>query len=293
MTPETNAAERYVHVGPGTGDDQSWAKFWQLRDAANVYTTVASSIVSQCPLLSAERADAVAIPGGMKVPSRSAWVPMELNLADFQRSSGVLEEATLHAALKRCVDNGDAVHDSWCWATPDIQHDSWLNRRLAISVTGFGDVIRRMRLAPDEHASLRFLNQLLLGIRATLYRRSRELAERSEPLPAISLSDPSLSLPRGNVREDWHRRWRESVVATQVRHRNLLVLSPWSLFPSGEAAGYRYTELLPLLRHADACAYHRKVSISHWTLSEFKRFHQRLIAVLQQRGATSRFAQYV
>ena len=290
MTPETNSAERYVIVRNGPGDDEYWATFWRLRDRANVYTAVASTIVSQCPLLSAERGDAVANPGGMQVPGDSAWVPMRLDLAEFQTSGGIVDEAGLCATLKSCVDHGEAIHDSWCWATPDMQHDSWLNRRLAIQVTGFGDVLLRKRLAPEAHASLRFLNQLLLGIRTTLYERSRELAERYDPLPAIALSDPSFSLPQGNVRDDWHRRWRESVVATQVRHRNLLVLSPWSLFPSGEAADFRYAELLPLLRHADACAYHRKVSISHWTLNEFKRFHQRVIAVLQQRGATSRFA---
>ena len=199
MTPETNSAERYVIVTNGPGDDEYWAKFWRLRDQANVYTAVASTIVSQCPLLSAERGDAVANPGGMQVPSDSAWVPMKLDLAVFQTSKGIVDEAGLRAALKRCVDHGEAIHDSCCWPTPDKQHDSWLNRRLAIQVTGFGDVLRRKRLAPEAHASLRFLNQLLLGIRATLYERSRELAERYDPLPAITLSDPSLSLPQGNV----------------------------------------------------------------------------------------------
>ena len=293
MTTETVSAEQYLAISAGYDNDDYWSRYWRLRGAANVYTMFAGTIVSQCPLLSAERADIVASPNGLQVPAGTAWVPIEVDLAPFLCTSGVLDEGRLKKTLRHCVDSGERIHDTWVWPTPDMQHDSWLNRRLAIQLTGIGDVIQRMGLAPDSHGSLRFLNQLLLSVRETLRARSRELALQLEPLPAISLSDPSLSLPRGNIRDDWQRRWRESVAATQVRHRNLLVLSPWSLFPSGEAADYRYSELLPLLRHADACAFRRSVSIRHWNLKEFKRFHQRTMAVLQQRGATPRFAQCV
>jgi hypothetical protein len=293
VTSETVSAERYLVVSAGYDNEQYWSQFWRLRGVAGVQTIFATMIISQCPLLSAERADSVASPGGMLVPADTAWVPVRVDLAPFLSNNGALDESHLEETLRNCVDTGDRVHDTWGWRTPDMQHDSWLNRRLAIQVTGFGDVIQQLGLAPDNHGSLRLLNQLLLRIKETLRSRSRELAQHVDPLPSISLSDPSLSLPRGNIRDDWQRRWRESVAATQVRHRNLLVLSPWSLFPSGEAADYRYSELLPLLRHADACAFRRTVSIEHWNLNEFRRFHQRAMAVLQQRGTMSRFAMSV
>ncbi len=292
MTSETVSAERYLVVSAGYDSEHYWSQFWRFRSVAGLHTTFGTTIVPQCPLLSAERANSVASPNGMLVPVGTAWAPVRVNLAPFL-CSGSLDECRLEAALRDCVDTGERIHDTWHWPTPDMQHDSWLNRRLAIQVTGFGDVVRGMGLKPDAHGSLRFLNQLLLRIKETLRSRSREIALHTDPLPAISLSDPSLHLPRGNIRDDWQRRWRESVVATQVRHRNLLVLSPWSLFPSGEAADYRYSELLPLLRHADACAFRRTVSIEHWNLNEFKRFHQRAMAVLQQRGTLSRFAKCV
>ena len=87
--------------------------------------------------------------------------------------------------------------------------------------------------------------------------------------------------------------WQQAVQASLVRHRNLLVISPWSLFPAGGAADFRYAELLPLLRHADACAFNKTVSIAHWNLKEFKCFHQRARAVLQQRSATTPIAKHV
>ena len=290
MTSETVSAERYLVVSAGYDNEQYWSQFWRLRSAAGMQTAFATTIVSQCPLLSAERADNVTSPSGLLVPAETAWVPVQVDLAPFLCNSGALDQSGLEATLRYCVDTGERIHDTWEWPTADMQHDSWLNRRLAIQVTGFGDVIQRLGMAPDNHGSLRFLNQLLLRIKETLRSRSRELALNTDPVPAISLSDPSLLLPRGSIRDDWQRRWRESVAATQVRHRNLLVLSPWSLFPSGEAADYRYSELLPLLRHADACAFRRSVSIEHWNLNEFKRFYQRAMAVLQQRGTLSRVA---
>ncbi len=78
-----------------------------------------------------------------------------------------------------------------------------------------------------------------------------------------------------------------------MRHRNLLVISPWSLFPTDARADYEYAELLPLLRHADACAFRRNMSIRHWKFNQFKHFHQRARAILKQRIATSQIAKHV
>jgi hypothetical protein len=160
-------------------------------------------------------------------------------------------------------------------------------------LSGFGDLLRMRGMPPSEHGSLRYLNQLLLWLRMSAQSRSRALAMRTEALPAIALSDPSHALPRGSVRDDWRRRWHEAVRATLVRHRNLLVISPWSLFPTDARADYEYAELLPLLRHSDACAFGRNMSIDHWNFSQFKQFHRRARAVLRQRVATPQIAEHV
>ena len=286
-------SRRYVLVNAARNDDHYWAALWKDRDDVRFHTVFADTVLPQCPLLCAERADGIVSPTGLQAPAGSAWAHLHVDMTKFVHSNGAIDEQTLKRTLETCVDLGDRIHDRYPWPTPDLQHDSWLNRRLGILVSGFGDVLRIKRLDPVEHDSLRFLYQLVLFVQSTLRTRSRQLASQTEQLPAIALSDPSHRLPHGGVREDWQRRWREAVRATRVRHRNLLVMSPWSLFPTDETADYRYSDLLPLLRHADACAFDRTQSIAHWTLGEFKRFHQRARAVLQQRSASSQFAKSV
>lgn len=283
----------YVLLGDMDNGDCLWGALWELRGERRVHTAFADRILPQCPLLSAERGRAIVAPIGLQAPAGSAWVCMGIDLARFASRDGVIDEAALKRCLETCVDSGDALHDVLAWPTADIQHDAWLNRRLAITLTGFGDLLRIKGMAPSDHASLRYLNQLLLWLRMTAQSRSRSIALRAEPLPAIGLSDPSHGLPRGSVRDDWRRRWREAVRATLVRHRNLLVISPWSLFPSDGRADYGYAELLPLLRHADACAFRRNLCIEHWNFNEFKYFHQRARAVLKQRVATAQIAERV
>jgi hypothetical protein len=287
------AAENYLLLRDLGHADRLWGALWDLRAEPGVYTAFAERVLPQCPLLSVERGRAIMSPIGLQAPADSAWVCMGIDLARFLRRDGVVDEPALKRCLETCVDVGEALHDTLAWPTADMQHDAWLNRRLAIVLSGFGDLLRMKGMAPADHASLRYLNQLLLCLRMNAQSRSRAIAMHAEPLPAISLSDPSHALPRGSVREDWRRRWREAVRATLVRHRNLLVISPWSLFPNDARADYEYAELLPLLRHSDACAFNRNMSIEHWNFNQFKHFHQRAGAVLKQRVATSQIAERV
>lgn len=293
VAPRATTSRTYILVADCARDDRYWTELWKLSDVPRVHMAFADLVVPQCPLLSAESAMTVLPSLGLQVPKGSAWVMMRMNLARFLRTDGTLDENALHRSLETCVDVGEALHDVTRWSTPDKRHDAWLNRRLGILVTGFGDLLKVMCMDPEEHDSLRLLNQLLIRIRSTLQSRSRAIARRSEQLPAITLSDPSHTLPSGAAREDWRRRWQQAVQTSQIRHRNLLAMSPWSLFPAGTAADFRYAELLPLLRHADACAVNKTVSIAHWNPKEFKRFHQRARAALQQRSATSLIAKHV
>lgn len=293
LLAEAPAVRNYVLLGDMDNGDGLWGALWELCNEQRVNTAFAERILPQCPLLSVERGRAIVAPIGLQAPADSAWVCMDIDLAQFASRNGVIDQSALKRCLESCVDAGDALHDVLAWPTADIQHDAWLNRRLAIVLSGFGDLLRIRGMAPSDHASLRYLNQLLLWLRMTAQSRSRSIAMSTEPLPAIGLSDPSHDLPRGSVREDWRRRWREAVRATIVRHRNLLVISPWSLFPRDARADYEYAELLPLLRHADACAFRRNLSIEHWNFNQFKHFHQRARAVLKQRVATAQIAERV
>jgi hypothetical protein len=292
VPPGVPASKRAVLVG-GPTEPPDWAELHAQRDDESVTLAFADYVIPQCPLLSAERATAVATPLSLHVPADSAWVCMRVDLARFSTSAGRLDEEALRHALQSCVDIGDAMHDVVQWSSPGERHDAWLNRRLAIIVTGIGDLVAAAGDEPACHTELRRLNQVMLDIRRTLQSRSHVLANESDRLPAITLSDPSHRLPAGSVRDDWRRRWQQAVRVSLVRHRNLLVLSPWSLFPAEGPADLRYAEFLPLLRHADAVAFDKTVSTSHWNLNEFKRFCQRTQAVLQQRTATSLIAEPV
>lgn len=285
--------KHYVLVGETGRGDGFWRALWDLRAETRVQTAFADRVLPQCPLLSAERGRAIVSPIGLQAPADSAWVCMGVDLMRFTGRGGVLDEAALKQCVESCVDVGEALHDTLAWPTADAQHDAWLNRRLAIVLSGFGDLLRIRGMKPSDHGSLRYLNQLVLCLRMCAQSRSRAIAIQSEPLPAIALSDPSHALPRGSIRDDWRRRWCAAVRATLVRHRNLLVMSPWSLFPGAARADYEYAELLPLLRHADACAFNRNMSIRHWNFNQFKHFHQRARAVLKQRVATSQIAEHV
>ena len=270
--------------------EQDWASLREQLDEESVTLAFADCVVPQCPLLSAEPATVVETPLGLQVPAASAWVCMRIELARFTKPDGSLDENDLHRSLKTCVDVGDEIHDIVQWPTPEQRHDAWLNRRLAVMIDGIGDVAACAEEDRHSHRSLRRLNQMLLAARHTLQSRSRAIALRSGRLPAITLSDPSHRLPAGSIRDDWRRRWQQAVRVSLVRHRNLLALSPWSLFPADRPADFGYAEFLPLLRHADAVAFHKNVSTSHWNLNEFKHFCLRARAVLRQRNATSLIA---
>ena len=130
-------------------------------------------------------------------------------------------------------------------------------------------------------------------IQDILQRESRAIARGTGHLPALEQADPSRSLPKGRVRNSWRTRWREALEVAAIRHRNLLVLSPWSVFPTNEPADYRYSDLLPLLGFADAGAFFGPPALSHWDIGQFKSFHQRAWAVLQQRDVSRQIAERI
>jgi len=268
-----------------------WPQLWQACTTGNVRTAFASAVYSQCSLLSAENATGVLPETAIQVPAGTAWLPMRIDISRFVNDGGSLHENKIEHALCRCVEIGDMLHDVVYWPTARMRHDAWLNRRLAIVLTGFGDLSRRRKQDPALFASLKDLSELLRWMQDILQRQSQAVAKGAGNLPALEQTDPSRAFPKGQVRNGWRMRWRAAVEVAAIRHRNLLVLSPWSVFPANEPADYRYADLLPLLRFADACAFSRPPKLSHWSVSQFKSFHQRAWAVLQQRDLARQIAE--
>ena len=204
-----------------------------------------------------------------------------------------IDESLLEEALRARVDAADAVHDTTAWPTPQMRHDAWLNRRLAIMVTGIGDVVLRRGADPRQFSCLRDLGDLFAWIRSIVVARSREIAQRSEPVPALTETDPTRFLSIGNDIDTWNRVWRRAIDSNAVRHRNLLVLSPWSVFPGQADDTAGFLDLLPLLEFADCCSFAGAPPLRDWNINFFRNLHQRAWAVLEQRLVRQSFAEPV
>ncbi len=230
---------------------------------------------------------------GLQVPVGTAWTPMQVNLAKFANGRGEFNEPALREYLQRCVELGESSHDNVDWPTAAMRHDSWLNRRIAITVSGIGDLTKLCCMDPRSFATLKKLSRLMQGVRGVINDFSRQLALQTAYLPALDLSDPSRGSGCDVVRLDWQKRWRKALDFAAIRHRNLLAMSPWSVFPTGEPADSRYSDLLPLLEFADACAFPARPCLRGWNANEYKHFHRHAWAVLERRDARQLFAEQV
>ncbi len=293
QTPDPDVVWRIRRDTLGEGplniicDDRSmagknfWLQLWHLREESNICAAFWPLVASPCALLTTEIADNI-LPGlGLQAPSESAWVTATLTLTRFLDDSGGLDDEALVAALHDLLAKAESMHVIGQWPTAAMQNDAWMNRRLAIRVDGLGDYARRRGLEPGRHETLQKLRQVLLQIRHVLRQQSRQLAQTTGILPAIELHNPARQLGAGPDRDRWEMRWQRAVERSAVRHRNMLVLSPWALFPRG-SADLRWMDLLPLLRMADACVFRGRPEITKWNINEFKHFHRRTWALMRQ-----------
>lgn len=266
---------------PSMSAREFWLQLWDLRAETNVRAAFWPLVTSPCALLTAEHADNI-LPGlGLQASSESAWITATLSLNDYADSRGELDDAALALALDDVFAKADLAHTNAQWPTAVMQHDAWMNRRLAIRVEGLADYAKRCGLAPEQHATLQQLRRILLRIRQVLRQCSQQQAKMNGLLPAIDLHNPAGKLPAGPQRDRWESRWLSAVEQAAVSHRNMLVLSPWALFPRGNA-DLRWMDLLPLLRLADACVFRDKPDISDWNINEFKHFHRRTWALMRR-----------
>jgi hypothetical protein len=182
---------------------------------------------------------------------------MRVDVSQFAHDNGDIRLNALERALSDCVDRGDSLHDSRDWPSPAIQFDSWLNRRLAVAIRGWGNLVKRRGADPRAFRTLTELEELADFINKTLRARSQVLAKEMK------------------------LRWRRAVDQTALRHRNLITMSAWDVFPQDQPADSRYVDLLPLLRCANCLSFQRDVDISHWSINEFRRFYERVSAILR------------
>jgi hypothetical protein len=255
---------------------QDW--LWRTRLDARRRFACWPLVRSSSPLLAAEPACDV-LPGvALQVPVQTAWLCARVQLDRFVRPGGELDPDTLGRELEDIVDAADRMHDEVDWATPAMRQDAWLNRRLAIRLDGIGDLVRALGLDPGRHGTLESLKELFGFLRGGVFRRSRQLAGSGEILPAIAAGAPHGAAADEERAFAWRQRWLHAVRLSATRHRNLLAMSPWSVFPGGDP-DFRYADLLPLLEHADCCAIDGQPPLGSWSRNKYVAFHARLRAI--------------
>jgi hypothetical protein len=271
-------------------DDGFWLQLWRLRCEQQVTVALWPILRGPSALMPTERAGNIEPVSGLQVPTESAWFAASLQLRDLLTPDAALDEAKTTTVLVDMLASLDAAHENAEWPTPAMQQDAWLNRRLAVHVEGAGNVIDDLRLDPAAPASRKAVREMLQRIRRTLKVLTRQMARQGQLLPAIEVSNPVRGLAAGPARDRWELRWQHAVARGAVRHRNLLAMSPWSLFPDN-CADRRYFGLATLLSEADSCLFRGRPSLLDWNPKDFKYFYQSVWAVRRRVEAEALIAE--
>ncbi len=276
MTPHSNPRVQ-------SGTDQNWSFLWRNRMASvPLKPAYGATVRTACPLLADEVTASILPVAGTQVPVDSAWLPLSLPLIHFANDSGEIRWDQLLPALASGVELAEKIMDQLCWSQPGQRSDAHLNRRLAMSITGLGDLAARRGLDPENLATLTWLSAIVARIRKTLWHRSGQLARNAGCLPALCGIDPSSGWDDSVHRENWRRRWRVALEESAVRHRNMLIISPYSVLPTTTCSA-GYMDLLPVLAYADAWSFADVPEFRDWNLDQYKAFHRRAWAVIQVR----------
>jgi hypothetical protein len=266
-----------------------WQYLWELRDLAPIGALLPAVVTSACPLLPDETADATLIASLTQVPGGSAWTAFEIDLVGYARRDGELRQGLLEAALRACVEEGERRHDETRWTDPGQVADSNNNRRLSVFVRGWGDIVAMRAEDPGRLETLEAIESLCDRILDVLTETSRALAKDLGYCPALDLAGARV-VHHGH---EMNARWRRAVVDNGLRHRNLLTLSPWDVFPRGRPADFTYMNLLPVVRKAHSVSMRRDADISSWDARDFRAFHQRVSAILRGMSETPLVARQV
>lgn len=284
------ASQMRHHEDPRVQDeiDQNWSFLWRRRGASSpLLPAYATGVTTRCPLLNEEKATAVLPALAIQAPPASAWLPIELRLGDFSDGRGRLCWESLQRSLRACIDIGDRLLDHLSWPEAAQRSDACMNRRLAVSVGGIGDLVIERGADPTDLRTLQWIDRTVLRVSKILWHRSRALARRTEVLPALLHADPTAGFDGMARRQDWQRRWKQAVVKSAVRHRNLFVLSPYAVLPSTDHSVSDFIDLLPVLRRANAFSFANPITHGCRNAREFSAFHRRAFAVMERRNAAS------
>jgi hypothetical protein len=234
-----------------------------------------------CALAGGERGDAILPVGQFEVRADSAWLSLGLRLDALQAPSMRAGSEELRRVLRSLLRLADNLVEQIDWPTPELAQDAIVNRRLALHVTGIGNLVDRRNLDPAAFSTVRLVVRGMRMLRALMLRESNRLARERGPFPGLELRGLEASLTRCFGDERARRLLRQA----GTRHRHLLVVSPYSVFPEDGARRPlpAYLHLLPALRWADTIGMHGEGVVRRLPLPAFQRLLQMTWAIARNR----------
>lgn len=213
-------------------------------------------------LHASERGQCVMPVGLFEAPAGSAWIMLELNAARLA------PPPLLRQQLATCLRFADNLIDVQDWPQPRLRMDALLNRRIALHLVGIGQLVADAGLDPASFSTLQQVQRWLVFVRKCFVRESRLLARNRGPFPAFGADELVASLaPRYGV-ADANRLVRNR----SLRHRHLLALSPFAVFPDSPdvAADEHALSLLPAISCADILTMYgkdmrRRMRLGSWS----------------------------
>lgn len=215
------------------------------------------------------------LPGGVlpeslfEVPHASAWLSLRVHLGLLASASSARRRLRhLSRALRICLRLADELLDQSDWPDPEIAADARTSRRVAIHLTGIGDLIDRDRLDPRAVSTLRIVEGWLAVIRSSLLRESRSLAAERGSCPILA----------GGLAGTFG--------AGMLRHRHLLACSPFALLPvaCSRWPAADYFHLLPALRQADSIGLYEGALRHRLSLADYRRLLRMTWALARNRA---------
>jgi hypothetical protein len=222
-----------------------------------------------CALAGGERGDAVLPASLFEARADSAWLALDVRLDALRVGTPAESLQEVRRLLRASLRLADNLVDHVDWPTPELAQDALVNRRLAVHLTGIGAVVDRWQLDPAAVSTVKVAVRWLGLVRRLMLRESNALARERGPFPGLELRDLASTLSRSFGDERARRLLRQA----GLRHRHLLVLSPYSIFP-GRAARRplpEYLHLLPVIRWADTIAMHGDGIARALPVSAFRR----------------------
>ena len=230
-------------------------------------------------LMGTERPDTIMPLSLFEAPADTAWLGMQFDLSAIPTEQ--IERGIGH--LKKLVRVGvrlaDNLIDAVTWPSEELRRDALANRRLAAHVTGIGDLVLRHRLDPAAFSTLRLLQRWLTLFKRQLLRESLRLAQERGPYPALNAEQ----LVRALVPRYGEARARRIIARRSPRHRQLLALSPYCVFPRipTDIPSQAWLNLLPLIRVADNITMHGSQVRSLINRADYERLLRSTWALIQ------------